>query len=99
MEEVELAGREAVVADPEAQQVAVEGQQRLHVLDVQHGVAHAERPGAEARDRPPRHEGIGRHRRAVERLQAVARRVPEEDQVGDGVAVRRWDAARQAYPG
>jgi hypothetical protein len=48
VEEVELVGRETVVADAKAQQVAVEGQQRLHVLDVQHGVAHAERPGAEA---------------------------------------------------
>ena len=36
VEEVQLVGLEAVVADAEPKQVAVEGQQRLDILDVQH---------------------------------------------------------------
>ena len=40
-------------------------------------MAHAERPGQEAGDRPARLERIGRHRRAVKHFHLVARRILE----------------------
>ena len=75
------------IADPEPQQVPVEGQRHIGIRDHQHGVAHAKRAGAEPRDvaaGPERR--IGQHR-SVECLEPVAVGIAERDQVGDETLV------------
>ena len=48
MEEIELVRPQEIVAQPEAEDVAVERHHLLDPLDVENDVAEAERPGAEA---------------------------------------------------
>src|SRR5262249_37724266 len=63
-------------------------------------VAHAERPGAEARDRAAGLERIARGLGAVEDLEAVAERVGEHDEGLDPPPVgERPRTPRQPYPG
>ena len=69
-------------------------------FDVQHGVTHAERPGAEARDRAAGLERVGGGLGAMEDLEPVAERIGEHDQVLDAALVgERARAARDLHPG
>src|SRR4030088_261923 len=63
-----------VIAEPEAEQVDIERHHRVDVLDREHGVSQAERAGAESGDRTSRTERRLVDLRAIERLEAVARR-------------------------
>ena len=69
-----------VVAEPEAEHVAVEPHADLNFLDGDDDVTHAERPGAKAGDRAARVERLLRCLGTVERLQTVADRVVEGNQ-------------------
>ena len=69
-------------------------------FDVQHGVAHAERPGAEARDRAAGLERIARGLGAVEDFEPVAERIGKHDEVLDAAFVgKRARAAGNLNPG
>ena len=72
-----------VVAEMEAQDVAVERQHVVDLLAVEHGVAHAERAGAEAGDGAAGLERLGGGLGAVENFQPVAGGIVQHDQVAD----------------
>ena len=76
--------------------------ERQHVVDplaVQHGVAHAERAGAEAGDRAAGLERIAGDFGAVKDFEPIADRIGKHDQVPDAAFVgERARAARQLEP-
>src|SRR5262249_5614761 len=69
-------------------------------FDVQYGVTHAERPGAEARDRAAGLERIARGLGAMEDFEPVAERIGQHDEVLDAAFIRqRARAAGNLDPG
>ena len=87
-----------IVAELEAQDVAIERQDVVDLLAVEHGVAHAERAGAEAGDGAAGLERIGGGLGAVENLQPVAGGVVQHDQVADlALLGKRAGAARERH--
>ena len=88
VQEIRSERRADEVADAEAQQVAVERQRRLNIGDHEHGMAHAERAGAEAGDRAAGTEWFIGYLGAVECLETIAGRVGERDQGADETLVR-----------
>ena len=69
-------------------------------FDVQHGMPHAKRTGAEAGDRAAGLERLAGGLGAVENLQPVAERIVEDDQVRDPPLVgERARAARELDAG
>src|SRR4051794_8894407 len=66
-----------------AENVAIEWQHVVDLLAMEHGVAHAERAGAEAGDGAAGLERLARRLGAVENLEAVAGGVVQHDQVAD----------------
>src|SRR5689334_9460693 len=97
VEEVELVRLQAVVAHSESEQVAVEGQQLLHIFDVEYGVPHAERSRAEPRYRPARLERIACQCWAVKYLEPIASRILENNEVRDATLVGQC-AGRVPHP-
>jgi hypothetical protein len=85
-----------VVAEVEAQDVLIERQDVADLLAVEHGVAHAERAGAEAGDGAAGLERVGGGLGAVENLEPVAGGVLQHDQVADlALLGERAGAARK----
>src|SRR5262249_34258605 len=83
VQEARLERMRVVVGEAEAEDVAVERHHPIDLvdaLDVEHDVAEPERPGAEPRDWPARHERIGRDIGAVKDLQPIAKRTAADDQ-------------------
>ena len=87
VKEIGLERPHEIVAEPEAENIGVERHDVIEPLGREHGVAHAERAGAEAGDRAPGLERIGRDLGAVERLQPVADRIGKDDQILDAALV------------
>jgi hypothetical protein len=77
MQETGVDRRARVVADAETEQVTVERKRRGHILHQDQHVSHAERTGPEAGNQPARPKRRVSHRRAVKRLQAIARGIEE----------------------
>ena len=99
--DVEEVGRERlgeVVAEVEAEDVLVERQDVADLLAVEHGMAHAERAGAEAGDGAAGLERIGGGLGAVEDFQPVAGGVGQHDQVAHlALFGERPGAARERH--
>src|SRR6266705_1947392 len=83
MEEERLEWLQAVVGQPEAEDVAIERDHLVEPLDRRDRMAHAERAGAEAGDRAARPERLGRGLGEMEDFKPAAGRVGENDQVDD----------------
>ena len=100
VEEIGLERLEDVVAQLEVEDVGVERHDLVEPLRREHGVAHAERAGAETGDRAAGLERIGGGLGAVEDFEPVADRVVEHDQVLDAALVgQRARAARDLDAG
>src|SRR5262249_17621630 len=80
--------------------VAIERHGIVDVFDVQYGVTHAERSGAEARDRAAGLERIARGLGAMEDFKPVAQRIGKHDKVLDAALTpKRARAAGNLNPG
>ena len=95
MEEVSRERLGEIIGQLEVEDFGIERQHVLNTFRRQHRVPHAERAGAEARDRAAGLERIGRDFGAVKRFEPVADRIGEYDQILDAAFVgERTRAAR-----
>src|SRR3954467_14455202 len=78
---------EDVIAQPEAEHVAIEGQHIIDTLHREHGMAHAERTGSEAGDVASWMEWLGTDLGAVKRLKPATDRIGEDDDILDAALV------------
>ena len=100
VEEVGVERPHHVIGEPESEHVAIEWHRVVDAFDVQHGVTHAERPGAETRDRSARLKRLARGLGAVEDFEPIAQRIREHDEVLDAALVgKRARAARHLDAG
>src|SRR4029453_6778880 len=83
MQEIQWIGREAVIGNLEAQQVAIERKQVIYRDDVHHHMPHSKRPGLEARNWPTRLEWMGCNLLTMEYFDPVTARIAKTDQFGD----------------
>src|SRR6266404_7264407 len=72
-----------IVAEPEAEQVDIKRHHRVDVFDRQHGVAKAERTGAETGNRTAWAERRVVDFRAVKYLQTIAGRITKRNQAAN----------------
>ncbi len=89
VKEIRVEGTPHVIGKMKSEHVTIEWQRVIDVLDVQHHVAHAERPGAEPRDRATGFEGLARALRAVEDFKPVPERIGEHDEIFHPTFVRK----------
>src|SRR5262252_6921640 len=100
VEEVGVERSHHIVGQAEPEHVAIERHGVVDVLDVQHGMTHAERSGAEARDRAAGLERLARGLGAVDDFEPIAERIGEHDEVLDAPFIRqRARAAGNLDPG
>ena len=89
VEEIGVEGPQHVVGQLKPEHVTIERQRVIDVLDVQHRMAHAERPGTEARERAPGLERLACRFGAMEDFKPIAERIGEHDQILHAALVRQ----------
>src|SRR5262245_43753558 len=98
VEEIGVERSHHVVGQAEPEHVAIERHGIVDVLDVQYGVTHAERSGAEARDRAAGLERIARGLGAMEDFKPVAQRIGKHDKVLDAALIRKREPRATSTP-
>ncbi len=99
MEEVDLDRLQEVIAEFEAEDVAIERHKIIEPLGGDHDMTHAERAGAEAGNAAPGLERLGRGLRTMKHFEPVAGRIGEYDEIGDAAFVGECAGpARDLHP-
>src|ERR1041385_7988524 len=83
MAEIGAERLEDVVAQAEAQNIAIERQDVIGTLNRKHRMAHAERPRAKSRDAAARSKWLSTYLGTVKRLQPITNWIGEDDEILD----------------
>src|SRR5262245_56116841 len=100
MAEIGAERLENVIAQAKSQDAPVERRPVIDALDREHGVPHAERAGAEARDAAAGAKWLRAHLGAMKRFEPVAEGIGKDDEVLDAsLTGKRAAAARDRDAG